>query len=175
MDRMVAENDVRQCHDEPIIKEEIKDSFDSIATNDPTLFDIISHNDVKLELDCAGGDSETCAIDYNELNIKEEADCKSDNVPYSDFDNLPVQLEDRESDVKPELGCVVGDDVYAASICTAEENSFKCYHCDKCFTHKKYLKQHVKIHTGEKPFKCDHCEKCFIQQSNLKQHTMIHT
>lgn len=55
------------------------------------------------------------------------------------------------------------------------DGSFRCDHCGKLFTRNWYLKQHVKLHSNEKPFACDHCDKRFLNTSNLKQHMRTHS
>ncbi|MCP4520389.1 MAG: C2H2-type zinc finger protein, partial [Cytophagales bacterium] len=37
------------------------------------------------------------------------------------------------------------------------------------------MKEHVKIHTGEKPFQCEICKRAFSQHSHLKRHALIDT
>ncbi|XP_032420422.1 zinc finger and SCAN domain-containing protein 2-like isoform X2 [Xiphophorus hellerii] len=51
----------------------------------------------------------------------------------------------------------------------------KCDICGKSFKKKFNLKQHYRIHTGERPFCCEICGKSFSQFSNLKVHKKIHT
>lgn len=44
---------------------------------------------------------------------------------------------------------------------THENVTFDCNVCDATYRHKKSLKKHLKLHTGERPFGCRHCDKTF--------------
>ena len=52
---------------------------------------------------------------------------------------------------------------------------FGCPFCPKILPYFSRMKQHILIHTKEKPFKCDTCGKGFRQKGGLNQHLMIHT
>ncbi|KAH3859664.1 uncharacterized protein LOC127871935 [Dreissena polymorpha] len=51
----------------------------------------------------------------------------------------------------------------------------RCEECDKVFTRSWLLKNHHRVHTGERPYKCAYCDKAFADKSNLRQHAKIHT
>ncbi|GIY52833.1 hypothetical protein CEXT_283991 [Caerostris extrusa] len=55
-----------------------------------------------------------------------------------------------------------------------DTRTHKCDICQKMFFERYYLKQHIMIHTGERPFQCDICSKSFNRKSILLKHTEVH-
>ena len=52
---------------------------------------------------------------------------------------------------------------------------FKCQICDKRYSRKESLSQHMIIHDESKAFKCDVCLKVFSYKSKLQMHYRTHT
>ena len=46
-----------------------------------------------------------------------------------------------------------------------------CCICENLFCSPSSLKEHMRVHTGEKPFQCDTCDMKFSCKGNLKRHS----
>ena len=62
-----------------------------------------------------------------------------------------------------------------AHVSSHSQKKNKCSQCDKCFAGPSLLKEHMRVHSGEKPFSCPVCNKHFRNQSHVKRHMATHT
>ena len=51
-----------------------------------------------------------------------------------------------------------------------KEKPHKCKVCEKSFSRKDTLKEHMVVHTGEKSYSCNKCGKSYSQSSSLHTH-----
>lgn len=50
----------------------------------------------------------------------------------------------------------------------------QCTLCSYATVHHTHMKDHRRVHTGERPHQCSHCGRCFVQRSNLMKHLRSH-
>ena len=54
------------------------------------------------------------------------------------------------------------------------EKPYTCGTCNEAFNCSSELKRHEKVHSGEKLYTCSTCNKSFTESSTLKRHEKIH-
>ncbi|XP_063800607.1 zinc finger protein 408 [Pseudophryne corroboree] len=84
--------------------------------------------------------------------------------------------------VRPPLHCRVCNKQLANScslrnhmLVHTDEKPYACSHCGRAFRHKGNLNSHQRLHTGERPYKCQYCGDAFPQHPDLKRHLIMHT
>ncbi|KAI4560856.1 hypothetical protein MJG53_017485 [Ovis ammon polii x Ovis aries] len=55
------------------------------------------------------------------------------------------------------------------------DKTYQCPECGKAFTRGEHLIEHQGIHNKEKPYQCKECGKAFTQKTGLSHHIKIHT
>lgn len=92
-------------------------------------------------------------------------------------------LDDHSAECKDgEYRCAVCEGVFASSrqlrlhkkshsMCV---KIWSCKECNKNYSSKNLLDEHMNMHTGERPYKCPHCTKDFASKYTLTAHMKTH-
>ncbi|XP_044742010.1 zinc finger protein 260-like [Chrysoperla carnea] len=106
------------------------------------------------------------------VSVKQEPVSENDEQLYTiNYENIKLEKElNTELIIKDEI-LDENSILEPHEVHTGRKNqSFLCGICDKTFTQKRYLVQHKRIHTEDKPFECGICNKRFSLQRYLVRH-----
>jgi len=125
------------------------------------------------------------AIVIDQCLTSSECNSKAVHIADSETDKEIVKPNDgcsRTYNQNPNLGAHIrskhdgkkfkGSDVPAHTevLSFDEDKTYQCSLCNKTFARRKYLHQHMKIHTGEKPYLCAICSTAFTHYKSLSRH-----
>lgn len=110
----------------------------------------------------------------NKLLAKEAQSCDPSTAQPGDEENTD---EPSEKEVIIKKKSTPSSSTHTES--PVQKNGFTkkyfCVHCNKKFNRHCRMKDHMRVHTGEKPFSCNICSKRFHVNQSLKLHmTRIH-
>ena len=101
---------------------------------------------------------------------------------FTNFDNVSVILECIKLFAEKSFECQVCNRKYSSKQSLNQHmrihddsKSHKCDVCLKVFHNKSQLKMHYRTHTGEKPFACKICDRKFALKHHLVQHEASHS
>ncbi|XP_069955451.1 zinc finger and BTB domain-containing protein 14-like [Cherax quadricarinatus] len=100
--------------------------------------------------------SERIDVIKHEVSVKEEPSETTEAV-----------VADVASDGRIDLNFYLQQAIQSASM--------PCPLCKKEFKSQSGLRDHIRLHTGERPFECEFCQMNFARASHLKRHRRMHT
>lgn len=123
---------------------------------------------------------------YNVKTIKEpSARKKAKNVITEHFEMSSADLDennaDEEDGVSFLLSNLAPENPSNDSPKTQEKKravpprKHECSVCNKTFTRKSNLVDHLRLHANMRPYECEICHATFVQTGNLRAHMRIHT
>lgn len=107
------------------------------------------------------------AFDVEELNEKLLDLRKKGNLSKKEWENL-IEIAESPETAKLEALTEINNEKKA----TSEPN--ECPICNRILSCRSALRQHFRIHTGERPFRCRICNRAFTTKGNLKTHIAVH-
>ena len=91
------------------------------------------------------------------------------------YESVEATNQENEEDDKDDEVCGRAQETKSVSKDDRDVRRFECDVCSKRFLRNEYLRNHMRIHSGERLFSCSLCDAAFRTSGNLRRHERIHT
>uniref|UniRef100_A0A8C5MSU9 C2H2-type domain-containing protein n=1 Tax=Leptobrachium leishanense TaxID=445787 RepID=A0A8C5MSU9_9ANUR len=154
---MGAQGWIHGVDNEHVVEKHLQTEPDVNERDDGTLtFQITQQN-----AQCGANENKRTSTKSCELCGKNYRRDVADKNTHDAMDEVPYYL----------CACSIPDEKDLKMKKTEKENrKFKCTECGKAFKFKHHLKEHIRIHSGEKPYECSKCKRRFSHSGSYSSH-----
>merc|ERR1711874_734776 len=140
-------------------------------------FFVLKRNHISME--CPEGYIDAMQSDSDSVNSNYLCDIKGEPIDPEIYVHTGI-LENKTLDhIKAECINECYSDIKVEEHSSDEEEfnvkNYSCQHCEKTYSLRKSLVNHMTIHTGVKIHSCHHCSKNFSWKDILYKHLKTHT
>ncbi|EXJ70482.1 uncharacterized protein A1O5_06551 [Cladophialophora psammophila CBS 110553] len=99
----------------------------------------------------------------------DQPDCTGADLGFGSKKELENHMQNFHADA--EMKALLFKEMMPA---TSSRAMYPCGECEKSFVRKSILRDHERVHKGEKPYECARCGKAFARKNDCKRHEKIH-
>ena len=133
-------------------------------------------------------ENEMVIIDLNQIFPQEAPDIKIETSDFKpEIEDFEPKIEDSDSDIEtntkkklpkkkkvPRKKNLPKQKENIEKSTNPDSTRVQCSICGKTLLHRKYLPDHMRLHTGERPYVCKTCGASFSSRSSLQKHKKLH-
>ena len=122
-------------------------------------------------------------IDLKQIFPQKALDVEIETSDYKpEIEDFEPKIEDADLDIEkntkekkiPSKKKVPNEKENDEKTTNASSSRVQCSICGRTIFSKKFLADHMRLHTGERPYVCKTCGACFSSRGSLHKHTKLH-